>query len=55
MELKYHEILYRHELYHWWYRVRRELIHDVLSNYVGKRSDLHLADVGCGTGALSTA
>ncbi|HEY9585283.1 MAG TPA: class I SAM-dependent methyltransferase [Candidatus Paceibacterota bacterium] len=54
MELKYHEILYRHELYHWWYRVRRELIHDVLSNYVGKRSDLHLADVGCGTGALST-
>ena len=53
MELAYYETQHRQELYHWWYRVRRELLHDILSDYYGNRTDLHLADIGCGTGALT--
>lgn len=53
MELAHYETLYRYELHHWWYRVRRELIHDMLSDHFGDRTDLRLADIGCGTGALT--
>ena len=53
MELAYYETQHRQELYHWWYRVRRELVHDILATYFGDRADLTLADIGCGTGALT--
>jgi len=48
-----YETLYRYELHHWWYRVRRELVHDILSKSLRDRADLRLADIGCGTGALT--
>jgi SAM-dependent methyltransferase len=53
MKPAYYETQYRQELYHWWYRVRRELVHDILSVNFSKRTDLHTADIGCGTGALT--
>lgn len=53
MELTHYETLYRYELHHWWYRVRRELVHDILLNYFGHRTNLRLIDIGCGTGALT--
>jgi SAM-dependent methyltransferase len=53
MELTHYETLYRYELHHWWYRVRRELVHDILLNYFGNQTHLRLVDIGCGTGALT--
>lgn len=53
MRHSHHETLYRYELNHWWYRVRRELVHSILQNHFGDRTDLRLADIGCGTGALT--
>lgn len=53
MQAIYYKTQYQQELYHWWYRVRRELVHDILLDYFPKRTDLHMADIGCGTGALT--
>lgn len=49
-QLKYEQI-YEHEYRHWWYRNRRMLIADILQHYCVPR-DVHIADVGCGTGLL---
>lgn len=53
MENVHYETSYQYELRHWWHRVRREMVHDILSSYFGNRTDLRLADIGCGTGALT--
>ena len=53
MQYSHYEMLYRHEIGHWWYRVRRQIVHDLLRSYFGDRTDLRLADIGCGTGALT--
>lgn len=53
MQLSHYETLYRYELDHWWYRVRRELVHDLLKKHSGGQTDMHLVDIGCGTGALT--
>lgn len=50
-----YETQYQFELHYFWYRVRLELLCDILNNYVGNRTDLRLADIGCGTGALTKA
>lgn len=43
--------LYRVELTHWWYRVRRKIVLDIFSKEIKERK-LKILDVGCGTGAL---
>ena len=53
MQHSQYEMLYRYELVHWWYRVRRQIVHDLLRSYFSDRTDLKLADIGCGTGALT--
>lgn len=53
MQLSHYETLYRYELHHWWYRVRRELVHDILKKYCGGSTNMRLVDIGCGTGALT--
>lgn len=53
MQHSHYEMLYRYELVHWWYRVRRALVHDLLQDHFDNRTDLKLADIGCGTGALT--
>jgi len=47
-----YEIVYRTELDHWWYRVRRELTQKLIRIYAGKDGGLKILDIGCGTGAL---
>lgn len=44
--------MYDGELSHWWYRVRREMVHDIVGRYFPGRHDLRILDVGCGAGAL---
>ena len=50
-----YETQYRNELHHFWYRVRLEMVRDILNNYFKNRTDLTLADIGCGTGAITKA
>ena len=42
--------LFNGEINHWWYRVRRELVRNILDRYRQKGGVI--LDVGCGTGAL---
>lgn len=51
-EVQY-EIQYRQELHYFWYRVRLELVRDILNSSMRGRTDLVLADIGCGTGAIT--
>lgn len=51
MKISHYETLYVSEQYHWWYRVRRELIHVFIKKYKGV-SNISILDVGCGTGGL---
>lgn len=40
------------EISHWWYKVRRKIIHDLVKKYFPNKNNLEILDVGCGTGAL---
>ena len=52
MKSVHYETLYRHEEKHWWYAVRRHLVHDLIHAYT-KGASLAILDIGCGTGALT--
>lgn len=51
MKDAYHETIYSVERTHWWYRVRRLIVHNLIARYASKRQ-LKILDVGCGTGTL---
>ena len=46
-------MLFRYEEHHWWYHVRREIIHQLISKYRTMSEELRIADIGCGAGLLS--
>lgn len=48
----HYEFLYNNELDHWWYRVRRELVHSLINRYTLGSRKIKVLDIGCGTGAL---
>ncbi len=52
MKSVHYETLYSHEVKHWWYAVRRCLVHNLIRTYTNG-SDLAILDIGCGTGALT--
>lgn len=53
MEELMYEVLYRTEEDHWWYRVRREMVHALIGRYVANvEGRFTILDAGCGTGAL---
>lgn len=51
MQKIHYESIYNVELNHWWYKVRRKLIHDFFNKYMTNKP-LSILDVGCGAGAL---
>lgn len=54
MQAEHYDTLFETEQHHWWYRVRRLLVRDLLSRNLQPepRTRLRVLDVGCGTGAL---
>lgn len=52
MQISHYQTLYDSEKYHWWYRVRREFVHNLIAKYFPTQNNLRILDVGCGTGAL---
>ena len=39
-----------HDSTHWWYRARRDILHDYLRRYAGLPKDARILEIGCGTG-----
>ncbi|PAX07245.1 class I SAM-dependent methyltransferase [Sphingomonas lenta] len=39
-----------HDSTHWWYRARRDILHDYVSRYAGLPRDARILEIGCGTG-----
>ena len=52
MKERHYQDIYDGELSHWWYRVRREIIHSIFIDSLSKKGSLEILDVGCGPGAL---
>ena len=54
MKEKFYEIVYNVEKSHWWFRGRKKIILDLISELVLPTKGI-LLDVGCGTGAILEA
>ncbi len=56
MRESYYDSYYKAEKDHWWFKVRRELVHFLINKYSALdvvNSNLEILDVGCGTGVLT--
>ncbi len=52
MQTQVYKDIYEHEMHHWWYRVRRALVADLLKRHTKGIRELTILDVGCGAGGL---
>jgi len=50
MKEAHYETLFTTEENHWWYRVRRKIVTDLISKY--SQQEIKIVDIGCGTGRL---
>ena len=39
-----------HDSTHWWYRARRDILHDYVARYAGLPRQARILEIGCGTG-----
>ena len=39
-----------HDSTHWWYRARRDILHDYIARYAGLPEKARILEIGCGTG-----
>src|SRR3989344_2931121 len=53
MEAYFYEDIYRYETDHWWYSIRRRLVHILLKKYLIRSRPLNILDIGCGGGKLN--
>ncbi len=53
MENYLYSLLYQHENNHWWFWVRRKLVHKLIKLYGPPPGNVSILDIGCGTGKLS--
>lgn len=54
MEAFAYSLIYETEKRHWWYRVRRLLVHALMKQHLSPAQNLSILDVGSGAGALLT-
>ncbi len=52
MEKYLYNLFYKQETEHWWFIVRRKLVHKLINLYKPGSKKLSILDVGCGTGKL---
>ncbi|MEK7598921.1 MAG: class I SAM-dependent methyltransferase [Patescibacteria group bacterium] len=52
MEIELYRQIYENEKTHWWYVVRRLLVHKIIAAYCPK-TPLNMLDIGCGAGLLT--
>lgn len=52
MEIELYRQIYENEKTHWWYAVRRRLIHKLIKIYCPKKP-FNMLDIGCGGGLLT--
>ncbi|MFA5830728.1 MAG: class I SAM-dependent methyltransferase [Candidatus Paceibacterota bacterium] len=52
MKKELYSQIFENEMSHWWYRVRRKMIKDLLFLYEMRGRNTKILDIGCGTGAL---
>ncbi len=55
MKDSHYSFIYEEELNHWWYRVRRKIVKDLLNVYVPSQIGdfkIKVLDIGCGCGAM---
>ena len=45
-----HQRMAEHDSTHWWYRARREILHDYLDRYAALPRRARILEIGCGTG-----
>ncbi|MFA6006390.1 MAG: class I SAM-dependent methyltransferase [Candidatus Paceibacterota bacterium] len=55
MKISHYQTLYTYELEHWWYRVRREIVVQLIRKHSVNSDRRTILDIGCGTGALLQA
>jgi len=48
----HYDFMNREESEHWWYRIRRKMVHDLIRNLCPGRNNLKILDAGCGTGGM---
>lgn len=48
----HYDFMNREEGVHWWYRIRRKIVHDLIRNLYPGRDNLKILDAGCGTGGM---
>lgn len=53
MKSQHHNVIFENEVTHWWYIVRRGLVHDIISRIFPNQHNLAIADIGAGGGALT--
>lgn len=54
MREKHYSGIFNIEKKHWWYRVRRSIVHDIISKNLTISEGFNILDVGCGPGLLLT-
>ncbi len=45
-----HDRMAAHDSTHWWYRARRDVLHDYIARYANLPKDARILEIGCGTG-----
>lgn len=53
METYFYNLLYKNESEHWWYWIRRKLVHKLIKLYGPPPGNASVLDIGCGTGKLT--
>lgn len=52
MKKFFYDLIYEQEKIHWWYKIRRKIVFDLIKKFFVTDSNKTILDIGCGTGFL---